>query len=459
VAISDIARKLWHQLGGERQRVDELRWAGPEVALPSVFRVTEFASACIGVATLTAAQLTRASGGVTELPVIQSGWAAALFRSERLLRRDGEAPRLWDPVSGYYRCADDRWIQLHCNFPHHRAGVVSLLQCEDSREAVEEAIATGWPAERLEQSLADVGMCAAMLRSSAEWGTHPQGAAVAGLPLLEISRIGEAPARRAPTGRPLAGVKVLDLTRIIAGPTCGRVLAQHGAEVLRVGAAHVPTVETCVMDMGFGKQATHVDLRCTAGRQTMESLLDSADVIVQGYRPGALEALGFGREEIARRWPGIVHVSLSAYSHVGPWGQRRGFDSLVQTASGIGAAGAAAAGVEGTRPLPCQALDHGTGWLLAAATMTAVAKQRSAGGTWMVRGSLAQTGRFLTELGTVDHIDHPGPTDEDDAAYLTDATSPFGRLTHVRPLGRLDGPTVYDSGSVPVGTDPPVWRT
>lgn len=454
MTASEVATDLWARIGGEPGQIERVGIVGPRADLPSVYRVTEFAAACVAVATSAAAQ--HLGAPPTDIEIDSRG-AASVFRSERLLRHDGEAFHLWDELSGYYETADDRWVQLHCNFPHHRAGVVALLGCADTREEVAETIGTRWSALDLETALAEADMCSTMLRTRDEWLGAEQGRAVARLPLIEVVRIGDAPPRSRFAGRPLDGARVLDLTRIIAGPTCGRVLAQHGADVLRIGAGHLPTVESCVVDMGFGKRAAHIDLRRSEGRRTMAELLAGADVWVQGYRPGSLSRLGFGTDDIARAAPGIVHVSLSAYGHEGPWADRRGFDSLVQTASGIGAAGAAAAGVGGTRPLPCQALDHGTGWLLAAATMLALHRQRSEGGTWMVRSSLAQTGHYLASLGQVDDLAVAEPTAEDLQPHLANARSAWGTLTHVRPQGRLDGQLDYDSAPVPVGSDPPSW--
>jgi crotonobetainyl-CoA:carnitine CoA-transferase CaiB-like acyl-CoA transferase len=456
VPATEVAEELLRKLGVDGPDVNRLRFQGPDVVLPSAFRVTDFAAACVGVTAVAAARV-EGLGADHPLPPVDTRGAAAVFRSERYLRRDGAPLSGWDELSGYYRCADGGWIQLHCNFSHHRRGVLDLLGCADNRVAVDRTIATRWAAQELEDTLAERGMCSARLRTRDEWLAHPHGRAVAGQPLIEITRIGDAPARQRPTTRPLAGVRVLDLTRVIAGPTCGRVLAQHGAHVLRVGADHLPVVEPCVIDTGFGKRATHLDLRTATGVDAAHTLLEEADVFVQGFRPGALAGLGLGLDDVASRAPGVVHVSLSAYGHCGPWASRRGFDSLAQTASGIGAAGAAAAGEEGTRPLPCQALDHGTGWLLAAATMVALDRQRTEGGTWSVRGSLAQTGHFLAELGQVDHLDHPDPTHEDVADLMVESESVFGRLHHVAAQGRLDGQRHYDGPPVRLGSSPARW--
>ena len=325
--------------------------------------------------------------------------AAAAFRSERYLRVDGrQPPGAWHPVSGFYRAGDGRWIQLHCNFPHHRDGVLRVLGCDGTREAVTVAV-TGWKAAELEDALAAAGLCAGMVRAPDEWQLHSQAQAVAELPLFEIVQIGEAPAVAPGSGdRPLSGVRVLDLTRVIAGPVCGRTLAEHGADVLLVTAEHLPSIEVHVMDFGHGKRSARLDLRRADHAERLRSLIRSCDVICQSYRPGALAAHGLSAEELARLRPGIVYVTLSAYSHVGPWRERRGFDSLVQSVSGIAHEGGAAAGLDGPRHLPAQALDHATGYLAAFGAMVALARRAREGGSYLVRVSLAQTGRWLDRL-------------------------------------------------------------
>src|SRR6185436_12443998 len=283
------------------------------------------------------------------------------FRSEHYLRLDGKAlDEHRDKTIGAYRTGDDRWIRLHTNLPHHRAGTLKLLGAEYDRASVQHAI-DRWEAFKLEDAAAAAGLVFTATRSFEEWDAHPQGAAVAGLPLFTIERIGNAPPQPLPSGdRPLAGIKVLDLTRVIAGPVCGRTLAAHGADVLNISAAHLPFMEALVIDTNRGKLTAQIDLREASGRERLAALLREADIFIQGYRPGAIAQYGFGAEQAARLKPGIVCASLCAYGHQGPWAGRRGFDSLVQNADGLNVAEAEAAGTEAPKPLPAQALDHGT---------------------------------------------------------------------------------------------------
>jgi crotonobetainyl-CoA:carnitine CoA-transferase CaiB-like acyl-CoA transferase len=336
---------------------------------------------------------------------------------------------------------------------------LALLGCAYDRAAVQAAL-NGWKAETFEDAAAAKGLVVTAMRTLAEWDAHPQGQAVKTVPVVSIEQIGDAPSRPWPKGdRPLSGVRVLDLTRIIAGPVCGRTLAAHGADVLLVTSPKLPFVQPLIIDTGRGKLSTQLDLRETAGRAGLERLLRDADVMVQGYRPGGVQQLGFGPETVASLRPGIVYVTLSAYGHVGPWSGRRGFDSLVQTASGLNAAEADAAGIPEPRVLPCQALDHAAGYLLAFGAMTGLHRRATQGGSWHVRVSLAGVGNWLRGLGRVEGgqaCSDPGFDDVQDVLETGD--SGFGRLTSVRHAAQLSETMPrWARPAVPLGTHPPVW--
>src|SRR5438132_2295863 len=263
----------------------------PETApvLPSSFAVDAAAQATIAAAALAANELWRLRTGRRQDVSVDMRSAAIEFRSERYLRIDGKPPSEYhDPIAGLYRCGDGRWVRSHTNLPHHRDGVLALLGCSHYRTAGQRA-PDQWRGEALETAAADAGLVVTACRSFAEWDAHPPGRAIARLPLFTIDQIGDAPAQ--PMGaadRPLAGVKVLDLTRIIAGPVCGRTLAAHGADVLLITASHLPSMQPLVIDTGRGKLSTYIDLRQTSGRETLASLLRDTDIFVQGYRPGAI---------------------------------------------------------------------------------------------------------------------------------------------------------------------------
>src|SRR5262249_18545681 len=354
----DALAALWRLAGQPAAALQSVASTGAEPALASACAVGTAAQASIAASALAAAELWRLRSGRRQHVSVDMRHAAIEFRSERYLRVDGAPPRDWHgKIAGLYRCGDGRWVRIHSNFPHHRDGVLRLLGCDHERGAVAHTL-QAWQAEAFEQGAAEAGLVVTMCRSFAEWDAYPQGRAVAALPVIGIERIGDAqPSPLPPAERPLGGIRVLDLTRVIAGPVCGRTLAAHGADVLLVTAAHLPQMGPLVIDNGRGKLSTFIDLRQPGGREPLGTLLRDADVFIQGYRPGAVHALGFGPEQAARVRPGIVYVSLCAYGQDGPWANRRGFDSLVQNANGINHAEAAAAGSEEPKPLPCQALD------------------------------------------------------------------------------------------------------
>lgn len=430
-------KHIWTLAGCDPSALRSVTLAGADPGLPSVYRVGTLASASIAATGLAAAEYHRLRTGRRQHVTVEMRRALASFRSERYLRiNDGPPPALRDPVMGFYETRDGRWIQLHTNFPHHLQGVLNVLGCANDRDAVAAAI-RGWDGATLDQTLADAGLCAALIRTPDEWAALDQAKAIAGLPLFEIERIGDAPAEppaQRGADRPLAGVRVLDLSRIIAGPVAGRALAQHGAQVLMINGPHLPNIAPLVIDNGRGKRSALVDLREAAGREVLRGLAGNADVFLQAYRPGALAARGFGPEELARVRPGIVYVSVSAYGHEGSWAQRRGFDSLVQSASGIAFTEREAAGWHEPKHLPCQALDHATGYLAAFGAMAALARRATEGGSWHVRVSLAQTGRWLQSFGQIpEGWKAPDVALDDVRDCLASVESEFGRVLGVQP--------------------------
>ncbi|MCW2881603.1 MAG: L-carnitine dehydratase/bile acid-inducible protein [Sphaerisporangium sp.] len=381
--------------------------------------------------------------------------AAVAFRDERYFQINGKVPISWAPLSGDYPTADG-WVRLHCNFDHHRDAALTGLELPSGADRVAVATAcAGRTALDVEQAVTNAGGCAAAMRSPAEWQTHSQGRAVAKLPLIGFSRLDDAGPRtagRGASGRPLAGVRVLDLTRVIAGPVATRTLAAHGAEVLRVGAAHLPEVPGLVISTAFGKRSCELDLRTQEGAAAFRELVAAADAVVQSYRPGALAALGFGPEELAAIRPGIVCVDISAYGSRGPWAGRRGFDSLVQMACGI-----AHEGGDGTRPvpLPAQVLDHATGRLAALAVIAGLLRREAEGGSWHAEVALARTAVWLDGLGRVDGAGLPEPEVDD---LLDEMGSSLGNLTYVRAPGEIGDARPYWSSPPPRrGEHPPMW--
>jgi crotonobetainyl-CoA:carnitine CoA-transferase CaiB-like acyl-CoA transferase len=455
----NVLKGLWQNAGFDAAGSDDIRLTGAQPVLPSSFAVGTAAQATIGAAALAAAEIWRLRTGRPQSVSVDMRHAAIEFRSERYLRVDGKPyDEYHDDIAGLYRCGDGRWARLHTNLPHHCGGLLKLLGVPHDKAAVQRAL-DGLTAEALETAAAEAGLVVTACRSFDEWDRHPQGQAVAKLPLFSIEKIGEAPPQPlGPAERPLAGLKVLDLTRIIAGPVCGRTLAAHGADVLLITAAHLASMLPLVMDTGRGKLSAALDLRDASARETLAGLLRDADVFVQGYRPGAIAAHGFGPQDAARLRPGIVYASLCAYGHEGPWAKRRGFDSLVQTASGFNVAEAEAFGSSEPKALPAQVLDHATGYLLAFAVMAALKRRIEEGGSWHVRVSLAQTGHWFRQLGRVDGTTCPDPEFAEVKDCLEEAASGFGRLTAVRHAAVMsETPPRWTRPSVPLGTQAPEW--
>jgi crotonobetainyl-CoA:carnitine CoA-transferase CaiB-like acyl-CoA transferase len=462
VSPAEILRDLWTAAGGAPDALSRVTLGGEEPALASSFRVGAAAQAAIAAAALAAAEIHRQRGGPAQAVAVDMRHAAVEFRSERYMRIAGKPPASpWDKIAGVYTTGDGRYVRLHTNFPHHREGMLKLLAASYDREAVQAALSK-WQGEKLETAAAEAGLVATMMRSRAEWAAHPQGQAVAQLPVLEISRIGEAPPRPLPPAgdRPLAGLRVVDLTRVIAGPVCGRTLAAHGADVMRITAPHLRGLAELDTDTGRGKLSAALDLRADEERERLAQLLREAHIFVQGYRPGGVAKLGFSPEACAEIRPGIVAVTLSAYGHAGPWAARHGFDSLVQTASGLNHAEAEAAGIlPRPKELPAQALDHASGYLMAFGAMMALARKAREGGSWHVRVSLAQTGHWFAGLGRLQNgFAGPDPKSADIADLLEETDTPLGRLTFVRHAAQLsETPAFWARPPAPLGTHAPVW--
>jgi len=450
---------LWSLARGEPAALERATLTGADPILPTDFKIGTAASAVIAAGALAASEIWRLRTGRGQAVAVDLRAAVAAFRSERYLRADSQ-PDLHrrDPLFGFYQAGDGRWIQIHSNMPHHRDGALRLLGCEGTREATAAAVAK-WTAGDLEDAFASAGLPTGMVRSRAEWHAHPQGLAVAELPLLEIVKIGEAPPEPAGAGpRALSGLRVLDLTRVIAGPVCGRTLAAYGADVLLVSAQHLPNLPGLVIDTGFGKLSAWLDLRQPGDAAELRALARGADVFCQSYRPGALARLGLGSEELARLRPGIVYVTLSAFSHAGPWRERRGFETIIQSVSGMAHEQGLEAGGERPQHLPAQVVDHGTGYLAAFGAQIALARRAREGGSYLVRVSLAQTGRWVDGLGRVDGRDTPDLTLEDVQDLVTDMDSLYGRLRHVLSAARLEEtPAFWSRPTVPLGTHPPAW--
>ncbi|CAK9014366.1 Acetyl-coenzyme A transferase nodX (Nodulisporic acid biosynthesis cluster protein X) [Durusdinium trenchii] len=419
------------------------------------------------MAVLAAVGLTADPGGSAEIRVRQR-LAAAAIRQDRYVLRNHEPITTWDKLSGIYQAGDGRWIQFHCNFQHHRDSVLGALGFDQAafdtveRPQVEQAVAKCDSAEALEQRVAENGGCAAVVYSRIESEATVQSRAAQELALFEIEAIGKPGSRS--VNEPL---QCLDLTRILAGPMGARTLGDFGARVMRVASPHLAFLETAVLFTGHGKRSCHLDLTQQADRDTLEKdLLPKTDVVINAYRQRSLDKFGLSAEDLARRFPGIVVVELSAYSRAGPWAEKRGFDSLVQCFSGLAFQHSQALGRTmadaGSPPchLPAQFLDYVTGYLASAAALSALEARRKDGRSRVVRLSLLQTAQWLKIFGEMPSDAGWSQAEDLPADKLEHGDLVDTRLASGEVLTTLRAPLdTMQLGSPPValGTHPPTW--
>ena len=473
---------LWRALGGDIERAGQVRFVGERVGLSSPYDVHGFAEACVAVAALAVcefAEARRARGpgprGIASEVQIDRRHVAAAFRSERHLVPVGWGlPPAWDLIAGDYRTRDG-WIRLHTNYAWHREPVLRVLGVAAERAAVSAAVST-WDGESLEAAVVAAGGCAALCRTPAEWAAHAQGRAVTGEALIAFTRhpptdplepgpLGDS-GLRADRQAPLSGLRILDLTRVIAGPVATRFLASCGADVLRIDPPLFDEVAALLPDTTWGKRCGALDLRAPGDRSRFLELVTGAHVLVHGFRKSALPRLGLDVARLRTLNPGLVMVGLNAYGATGPWSDRRGFDSLVQMSTGIADTGRRSAGGDCPVPLPAQALDHGTGYLAAAAVVRGLT-ERLAGEVVQAHLSLARTAAELARRGDQHDLERPvagqtpprGPlTDAETAPFLDLDPSEFGPVHHVRAPVSCDGAppcTLRPAG--PLGRHPAVW--
>ncbi len=464
--INDALRTLLPFAGWAEERTRDLEITGnydPILATP--FRITETGTATLAAVGLAIADLWELRTGRRQTVSVDTRQATASLRSGTYLKMDETpVPNGRNSIMGTYPAKNGRWSYVHANFPNHRAAALKVLGVSEDHDAVRKAVAQ-WDALELEEAIIAAKGAGGMVRSAEEWARHPQGIAVAALPLMEIIKIGDSAPEPLPKGnRPLSGIRVLDLTRVIAGPTCARTLAEHGAEVLKITGAHLPSLGRQEYDTGHGKLSAHLDLREENDKEILRGLVRKTDVFSQGYRPGTLGSRGFSPEALAQMRPGIVAVSLCAFSHAGPWASRRGFDTVIQTVSGIThRQGEVFPGAEpGPQFYPVSAIDFLTGYLMAFGAAVALARRAQEGGSWLVRISLAQVGRWLMERGQVALSDLKNVEKEFTPAEIERwsmiSNTPGGRLRHLAPVLRSsETPPHWDRTTVPLGYHQPVW--
>lgn len=456
--------QAWQAIGGSADLVERVSYRSSGEVLPAALPVRGLARATVGACSLAAAELLAArQGGPVPGVRIDEGAVATAFISERHLLVDGRKPTPFAPLSGFWRAADG-WVRTHANYPHHRARLLAALGLDEGTgpEGLAKELASR-NAHEVQEAVYTGGGLAVAVAPAPGPGGDPDlsgGFRAAGLPLAESDVRGEDGGRRLPAvdpeELPASGVRVLDLTRVIAGPVATRTLSLLGADVLRVDSPGLPEDPDSHIDTGTGKRSTLLDLGTAEGRSVFEELLQTADVVVTGYRPGGLDRHGLAAEDLIARRPGLVVAQLCAWGWAGPWAGRRGFDSLVQAASGIAAIESGSEGSDG-RPgvLPAQALDHGTGYLLAAGVLRALTERQSDGRGRRLRFSLAGTAGWLMNGIPSEAV---GEGTYEAADWLTETSSDYGKLRYaLPPVAYEGGPGDWTRPSTRWGSDQAAW--
>lgn len=443
------------------ERVDIL---GLDPVLSTRFKLGETGAAIMAAVGVAVNDLWEMKTGRRQDLAVKASHAAAALRSYNYMRvADTESTRNWAAQRGRQRIStphptkDGRYFLPHMGLPHLAERVLKVLDCEHELDSIVEAVSR-WDALELEDAIAEVRACGAMVRTAEEWAEHPHGQALGAKPVVEIIKIGDSDPEPLPEndgGRPLGGVRALDLTRILAGPTCARTLAEHGADVLMVTAEHLPQSQYFVMDTSHGKRTCFLDIEKDDEKERLLELTRDADVFSQGYRPGVLAKRGLSPEELAEIRPGIVYTSMNCYGYEGPFADRAGWEQLAQTVTGI----AAEHGRERPTLLPAAACDYSTGYLAAYGTLLALGLRARVGGSYHVRASLCQSGMFIHRQERVDYDDDAMEVDKDDLDEITvESDTPYGRMRHLGPILRMSAtPPRWDLPTVPLGTHKAEW--
>jgi crotonobetainyl-CoA:carnitine CoA-transferase CaiB-like acyl-CoA transferase len=435
----------------------EGRIVGHDPVLPSPYPLAEAAAAVLGAVGVASAVLWHERTGHGQAVEVDVRRAAAGIFAPRLQRLDGAPVESipWQPMFGQYLCADKRWIQLCAPFPHLISGTLGVLGCGHSEAEVETAVGK-WRSDDLEDALAAAGQCGVVLRTRGEWARHHQGRLLSELGPVLIEKVLDGPAvPLGPAAAPLAGLRVLDLTRIVAGPVHGRHLADMGAEVLLINSPKLINVKDSLIETGHGKRSAHLDLDCPDDVHRLKQLVESCDVFVDGYRSGALERKGFGVPALVAIRPGIIAVSINCFGHLGGWRARRGFEPIAQAAAGI-----ASASGSGERPglLPGTVCDYLTGGLAALGTIAALLRRATEGGSYRVCASLTRTAMWLADMEmSCDPAAASGFGDL--SSWMVTEGTAFGQLAHlVSPITMSATAPGWRRTAVPTGTDPPAWN-
>jgi crotonobetainyl-CoA:carnitine CoA-transferase CaiB-like acyl-CoA transferase len=435
------------------------------------YRAGEVTAASLAATGIAANDIWEIRTGKRQKIAISVGEAAATLRTtDYTLKRDETGVYRTIPISDSmadmhtitqpWPTRDGRWFLPHFNLPNLKARVLGVLKCGDTPAEVGAAIA-GWNADQLEAAIAKARACGGKIRTTAEWLAHPHGAYLSGRPPVEIQRIGDSlPENLHAGGRPLAGVRVLDLTRILAGPISGRTLAEHGADVLMVSAEGLPQVPEFVRDTSHGKRSCFLDLKQPEDARHFAELVRGADVVIDGYRPGAIASLGFGARQLAALRPGIVYLSVSCFGSGGPFADRAGWEQIAQAVTGICQTHGQLTGAGQPKLVRATMCDYNTGYLAAYGVMLALTRRAREGGSWAVRASLCQTAMFIRRQGLREEFSD-GPErladTELNRCYIAAETS-YGALKTLGPVLRMSETQPRWARPTPrFGGDQPEW--
>ncbi len=436
-------------------------------ALATRFAADEAVSAALAAGGTVAADLWELRTGEAQRVEVSTREAAASLNSYGFVHIEDpdQAPPLRDPamlrsgVLGFHPTKDGRHVLLHPSFPPGTDRILRALGCEANADSVQ-AACRARTAQQIEDAVAAERGCAGVVRTPEEWDASEQGRQLASHPPVEVIKIGDSPPEPMPEGgdMPLSGIRVLDMTRVLAGPTCARTLAQYGADVLYLASPKLPASTGFLPDTNHGKLSAWLDLEEEAGRARLAELLRGADVFSQGYRTGAMERMGFGPAQLAALRPGIVYTSINCYGHEGPWRGRAGWEQLAQTVTGMAHVHG---GAEGPKLQPGAVTDYTTGFLAAFGSLIALQRRAIYGGSYLVRVSLCQTGMWVRSLGVAgeDRAEQAQTLEGDEIrGFLTTSNGGYGPMSHLRPAVRLSAtPARWKRPVVKLGTHPAEW--
>ena len=446
-----------------RERPDFVTIEQGAPAMATRFYCEEAAAAVMAAGGAMAADIWKLRTGETQQVSVSTREAAATLGSYTFLRFDNasKAPPMRMPpgvAQGPMRTKDGRWIFLHPSFPESTKRMQAVVGNPKTREEAV-AMVLQWNAMDLENAIADARACAGLVRTPEEWDASEQGRVLAGRPVVEVTKIADSPPM--PFGKggeaPLSGVRALDLTRVLAGPTCGRTLAQYGADVLYLASPNLPSSAGFLPDTNHGKISAWLDLDQESERAKLRELVKQADVFSQGYRAGALDKRGFSPLELAELRPGIIVTAINAYGHEGPWRHRAGWEQLAQTVTGMSYLHGQHIGAEEPTLQPAAVTDYGTGFMAAFGTLVALYRRALYGGSYMVRVSLSQTAMWYRSFGIQEaaRLDATVAPDADEVKswLIRTENSGWGPMSHLRPSTRLSAtPTKWRRPVVQLGT-------